>query len=103
MWFELQDFGAYRQSKPIELKKAFLKFDGRLKTVYQLGLGCLLIHRSVLQKVPFRVDLKDEEKAHSDTYFHEDLRSLNIPCYMSTNVIVEHRNINWHKIKSNEL
>jgi hypothetical protein len=63
-----------------------------LKRVYQSGLGCILIHHSVLKKVKFRYDKNEWELGFHDYFFHRDLENLSIPVWCDFNVIVEHRN-----------
>lgn len=77
---------------------AFWMFDGNVKPVYQLGLGCLLIRRDVFEKVEFRIEKEDPAKSHADTYFHSDLKKMGIPVYCDTKFMARHINGNWHKI-----
>lgn len=73
------------------------------KRVYQTGLGCILIHVSVLKKVKFRYNKDEWELGFHDYFFHRDLENLKIPVYCDFNVIVEHRNNSkrWVDINKN--
>ena len=67
--------------------------DGSIKKVAHAGLGCILIHKTVLQKVKFRhiAGLNN----HPDTYFAEDCAQNKIDIYLDTSLVVEHENSPW--------
>jgi cellulose synthase/poly-beta-1,6-N-acetylglucosamine synthase-like glycosyltransferase len=52
------------------------------------GLGCILIHRSILEKVKFRTD--EEKGTFDDLCFSNDLYKLKIPMYVDTSVKCKH-------------
>jgi hypothetical protein len=66
-------------------------FDGTLKQVHSVGLGCVLIHKSVLSKFKFRYDASVD--AHPDSFFYRDMRNLDIPVYMDSSLFLQHRKI----------
>lgn len=63
------------------------------------GLGCILIHRDVLEKIPFR--FLPEKEVFDDVWFCEDLRQLKITLYVNTAVKCKHltREMDWDSIK----
>ena len=64
--------------------------------VYRLalaGLGCALIHYSVLKKIEFRFE-KGIDK-HPDTFFAEDCEKHKVPIYIDTSIVCEHKNKSW--------
>lgn len=63
--------------------------DSKLLEVAIAGLGCLLIHRSVLEKVNFRVDLK-ESSACDDVWFCHDALKNNFKIYADTSIKCRH-------------
>ena len=63
--------------------------DSKLLEVAIAGLGCLLIHRSVLEKVKFRVDLK-ESSACDDVWFCHDAFKNNFKIYADTSIKCRH-------------
>ena len=67
--------------------------DGTVKKIAHAGLGCILIHRSVLEKVNFRHI--DGVNNHPDTYFAEDCAKERIPIMLDTSIVVEHENSPW--------
>jgi hypothetical protein len=67
--------------------------DGTVKKVAHAGVGCILIHRSVLEKVEFRHI--DGVNNHPDTYFAEDCAQNRIPIHLDTSIVVEHENSPW--------
>ncbi|MDO8628512.1 MAG: hypothetical protein Q7R56_02050 [Nanoarchaeota archaeon] len=50
------------------------------------GLGCVLIHKDVFSKIPFRTD----GKSFDDNFFCEDLRNKNIPLFVDTSMKCKH-------------
>jgi len=68
--------------------------DGTLKSVGHAGLGCVLIRKDVLEKIPFRY----EEKIHAypDSFWSEDLYRRGIKYFVDTKLICTHLNSNWH-------
>lgn len=76
------------------LQKAFQDYKGNLLQSAANGIGCSLIHRHIIEQLPFRYDLK--RKGHSDTFFYEDiLYKLKIMNYIDTSQIVVHHNSDW--------
>jgi hemerythrin-like domain-containing protein len=67
--------------------------DGTIKKIAHAGLGCILIHRSVLEKVKFR-SIQGLNN-HPDTYFAEDCAKHKIPIYLDSSIVVEHQNSPW--------
>ncbi|MBM3281949.1 MAG: hypothetical protein FJY86_01230 [Candidatus Diapherotrites archaeon] len=63
-------------------------FPSRIMEVASIGLGCLLISRNTLEKIPFRY--KEEDAAFDDMYFAMDMHRENIPCYADTSILCEH-------------
>ncbi len=76
--------------------------DGTLKQVGACGLGAVLIHNSVFNRVPFRWsdnEFEDGEYYHPDTFFHLDLHRAGIPVHVDTSIICRHFNQKWDTIK----
>lgn len=80
----------------IEAPFDILKADGRLNQVYACGIGCILIHRSVLELITFRHI--DNMSPHPDSYFALDLYAQQIPQYVDTSILCEHRNQDWDMV-----
>jgi hypothetical protein len=100
--FEIEDFGFLRITQTTPQDKAFMSADGKLKPVYQLGLGCILIHRSVLEKIKFRYDINDGElRGNADVYFHNDCMEKGIQTFCDWGHFCYHENGNWMKIYRN--
>lgn len=68
-------------------------FDGEIHQVAQLGLGCVLISRKAMERVPFRYEVN--RKNHPDTYFSEDCDMQNIPIHLDTSIVCRHENKAW--------
>ena len=83
---------AFRTSEFIEESEP-LFFDGTVKKVFHAGIGCALIHRSILEKIPFRVEKGNN--SHSDTFFAFDCFQHNIPIYVDTELQCKHLNFTW--------
>lgn len=64
------------------------------------GIGCSLIHYSILEKIAFRVDRKHDRKTgkmtFSDTFFHYDVNRAGFPNYLETSIIAKHKNNHTH-------
>lgn len=64
--------------------------DGTVKQVFHAGLGCVLMHKSVLSKFTFRWN-KDIDW-HPDTFFAKDMWDSGQPIYLHTGVFCGHQN-----------
>lgn len=71
-------------------------FNGGVQQVYHAGIGCALIRRDILEKIPFRVTKGNH--AHSDTWFAHDLFQHKIPMYVDTTVQCKHLNFTWLEV-----
>lgn len=87
---QLEEFGdAHRETN--NLWETDLEFvNGEVKKIFSCGLGCVLIHRSVLEKVQFRCD--ENSPVHPDSFFYNDLDAKGIDVYVDTSIYCEHRN-----------
>lgn len=74
-------------------KYSQLWFDGSCKQTWTNGIGCALIHRSVLEKVKFRYVADDN--TFPDSWFAYDCASLNIPHFIDTSMYAYHKNKDW--------
>ncbi len=72
-----------RQLTPEEIE------ESKLIEVAISGLGCLLIHRSVLEKIKFRTSL-NESSACDDVWFCHDVRQLGYKIYADTSIKCKH-------------
>lgn len=68
-------------------------FDGGIHEVAQIGLGCVLISRKAMLRLPFRYEI--ERNNHPDTYFSEDCDMQNIPIHVDTSIVCRHENRAW--------
>lgn len=68
-------------------------FDGEIKRVAQIGLGCVLISKKALERIVFRYE--PQRNAHPDTYFSEDCEMKNIPIHLDSSVVCRHENQSW--------
>lgn len=75
--------------------------DGQLKEVYACGMGCMLIHKSVLEQVKFRWE--EGSDAHADSFLAGDLKFLNIKQFLDTGTWCEHQNSSWATITDRAL
>lgn len=65
--------------------------DGTVREVFHAGLGCILIHRSVLDGFMFRYD--DNVKVHPDTFFAQDMHAQGNLVHLHTGTFCRH----WQK------
>ena len=73
-----------------------LQVDGKLKQVYACGFGCILIHKTVLEKIKFRWEQGAD--THSDSIFAADLNYMGIPMFLDTSLLCEHLNSSWSEV-----
>lgn len=76
------------------LRKDVLEIlNGSIHKAYHVGLGCILIHRTVLERIQFRY--VPGKNFHPDSFFAVDCYNANprIEIFADTSVICEHRNI----------
>jgi hypothetical protein len=86
----LEEFGEAKRDT-YNLGETDLEFvDGSVKKVFSCGLGCVLIHKSVLKEVPFRYE--EGAPVHPDSFFFADLDMKDISAYVDTSIYCEHRN-----------
>lgn len=87
---KLEDFGeAHRET--FNLEETDLDFvDGTVKRVFSCGLGCVLIHKSVLKQFVFRTEV--DSPVHPDSFFYADLDAKGINAYVNTSILCEHKN-----------
>ena len=64
--------------------------DGEVKRVFSCGLGCVLIHRSVLSQVGFRYE--EGSPVHPDSFYYADLDAKQIPVFVDTSIYCNHDN-----------
>lgn len=65
--------------------------DGTIRKVFSAGLGCILIHRSVLDGFLFRVS--EKLNLHPDSFFAEDMFMQGKNIYLHTGIFCEHWNL----------
>lgn len=74
--------------------------DGKVKEVFSIGLGMLLITRRVFTQIPFR--FVKGQNLFSDTYFAIDCYSKGIPIYADTELMCKHNNKQWGEAQALE-
>ena len=74
-------------------------WSNKLIEVATSGLGCMLIHRRILEKIKFRYDKGDE--GFDDMWFCKDLRENGIKLYCDTSLKCKHliKDWSWKNIK----
>ena len=91
--FNQEDNGFERQLIPMGNALSFFKWSGQLKKVLQIGLGCLLLHKSVLKCIRF-VITPEYPLYHADSSLHLQLQQLGVPVYLCPDYICRHENKN---------
>jgi hypothetical protein len=83
----------YLASLNLDAKEDLNALDGKLKQFASVGLGCVLIHKDVFQKIKFRSVAG--RSFHPDSYFSEDCFLSRIPIHCDTSCIARHENKVW--------
>jgi hypothetical protein len=76
-----------------------LMMDGKLKRVHSAGLGCIAIHKSVLQKINFR-NMRGMQM-YPDSIFAADCSAQGIGIYLDTSIMCRHENMSWSEVTDN--
>ncbi len=98
---DIEKFGVeMKLTKRMDDGTDFMFIDGKLKKVHTIGLGCIMIDKRTLKKVPFRWE--KGINAHPDSFFAHDLHMLGIPIWCDTSIIPEHNNNEWTNFKINQ-
>lgn len=69
----------------------------RLIQAVLTGVGCILIHRSVLEKIEFRWD--PAHKGFDDTFFCKDAQKHGFKIFADTGLLCEHLEMDWKGIQ----
>lgn len=87
---QIEDFGNELR-ETYNLDETDISFvDGEVKKVFSCGLGCVLIHRSVLEEVSFRYE--EGSPVHPDSFYFADLDAKRIPVFVDTSIYCQHEN-----------
>jgi GT2 family glycosyltransferase len=89
--FDKETAGFNRQLIPMANSKSFFLYNGKLKRAMQIGLGCLLMSKSVLKRIKFTISDK-APMYHADSSLHLQFQQLNIPVYLCSDYICIHDN-----------
>ena len=90
---KIESFGDIRETINADNGSDLLFVDGTLKKTFHCGLGCVLIHKNVLNKFQFRSE--KGTPIFPDGYFAFDIDGLGIPKYMDTSILCQHNNSEW--------
>lgn len=90
---EMETFGELRETRNLKNGQDLIFINGKLKPIFHCGLGCVLIHKSVLKDITFRWE--EGATIHPDGFFAFDTNALGITKYIDTSILCEHRNIEW--------
>lgn len=70
-------------------------WPSRLIKIFLTGIGCILIHRSVLEQIEFRVD--KNLQAFDDVFFCRDAFTKGFEIFLDSRVLCLHLNRPWSK------
>jgi hypothetical protein len=94
---QFEEFGETREAQNMPMEQSCLFIDGTLKQVFSIGLGCMMMSREVVEKIPFRTN--PDVRIHDDSFFAEDCQNMGIKIYCDTSVIPIHINQAWNRLK----
>lgn len=87
-------FGNYTNRK-MNFLESFLDHGQRSPKAKQLGFGCCLFSRQILQEIPFTIS--ENDSFHADTHYYFMANQKGIPIKIH-NTIIEHRNSSWANV-----
>ncbi len=89
----------YQGSKARRMFLSEVFSPGRVLEVVTCGLGSVLIHRDVLEKIKFRY--VPERRPFDDLWFSVDAKEANFPVYLDPSIKCRHliKEWSWDKIK----
>lgn len=97
----MEDYTAESNIDTRFIKKETITFlDGTVKRAFHCGLGCILIHKSVLRQFNFRLGYGNmqvqgrSQVMFPDICFSQDMHFLGQDIWVDTSIICEHRNSN---------
>jgi len=88
IWKDVEGQPDKMQFMNTECRAALNSKDPILKSIKACGLGCLLIHRSILEKIKFRVP--ENYSTFDDFMFCEDVRKLGEKVWADLSVQCDH-------------
>lgn len=91
----IEENAAYPLNYLLPFEESSYKFNGKIIKTDGCGLGCTLIHRSVLERVPDFGIIRSKNFLPSDTFFALDLKRLKIQQYLDTSLTCIHNNTRW--------
>lgn len=91
-YFEKDENNEYRSIWPT-LDKMIEFLDGKVKQVYENGIGCTMISREIIEKIPWRYE--EGHTGFADTHFYKDLWNAGYDNWIDTSMICFHCNSNW--------
>lgn len=83
----------HKRMRKLSATESMYEFNGQKNFELLPALGCTLIHRSVISQIPFRVDIKANASAFSDSFFFYDCKLKGIEVTVDMSKIVEHRRL----------
>lgn len=98
----VQHFGkeSYMSTQMVNTKEGLSMLTGDLIKIFACGIGCSLIHRSVLERIEFRSstasnETRTDKSVFSDSLFYLDCMKAKIPVYLDTRELVKHNYREW--------
>ena len=90
---KIEGFGELRETINVKDGSDLLMVDGTLKKSFSCGLGCILIHKNILNQFEFRY----EKGVHlaPDSLFSLDTDGMGIPKFIDTSILCIHNNSEW--------
>jgi len=88
----------------VEEERHFI--NNGVQQIHGMGVGCVLIHRSILERFAFWYSTADDDRMvlsdvrkHPDVYFYMDLHNAHIPVFIDTDIVCRHENSDWKLVK----
>lgn len=86
-------------TKNLNPKEGFGLFGKGVMPIHGCGIGCSLVKRHILEKIPFQYNTDVDTVMHSDVLFYMDMHNMGLQNHVDTDIFIPHFNSKWGNVK----